>query len=64
VFASFDRQYETLIVENSDAKTEICLVRTSLVKIWQLMQKSASLNGNDAIWMQLTDRADAEKSVQ
>jgi hypothetical protein len=43
VLASFDRQYEALIAEHSDAKTEIDLVLTSLVKISQLAQKSHRL---------------------
>jgi hypothetical protein len=52
----------TKTVHASDrSATVTSLVRIALVKIWQLVERSPSLNGNGAIWMQLTDKADAEK---
>jgi hypothetical protein len=63
VLASFDRQYEALIAKYSGAKMEMGLVQTALVETGKLVQKSSSLNENDVICKQVTDRADAEKST-
>jgi hypothetical protein len=46
VLPSFDKQYETLITNNPDAKEEINFVRTELVKIEQLIQTSPPQDGN------------------
>lgn len=42
LLASFDKKYETLTADNSDATKEMDLVRTALVKIGQLIQSLSS----------------------
>jgi hypothetical protein len=63
VLASFERHYDTLISDHPGANQEIDLVRTALVTIGQLVQKSPLLNGTEAVWKQLIIRAEEEKSV-
>jgi hypothetical protein len=53
VTASFDKEYIALIAHNSDAKMETDLVLTAPPQV----------NGNGAVWEQLTDTAETEKSV-
>jgi hypothetical protein len=63
VLDSFDKEHETLIANNPDATEEMNLIRTGLVKIWQLLQTSPQQNGNGATWKRLVDKAESEKSV-
>jgi hypothetical protein len=63
VLASFDIQYEALIVNNPDATEEINLIRTGLIKIGQLIQTSKQQHGNGATWKRLVDKAENEKSI-
>jgi hypothetical protein len=63
VLASFDKQYETLIANNPEAKEEIDFIRTGLIKIGQLIQTSPQQNGNGTTWKRLVDKAENEKSV-
>jgi hypothetical protein len=60
---SFDKQYETLIAKNPDATKEINLIRTALIKIWQLIQTSLQQNDNGATWKRLADKVENENSV-
>jgi hypothetical protein len=63
VLASFDKQHETIIVNNSEATEKINLIRTGIVKIGQLIQTSPQQNGNGAKWNRLVDIVENEKSV-
>jgi hypothetical protein len=63
VLASFDKEHETLIAKNPDAREEIILIRRGFVKIGQLVQTSPQQNGNGATWKRLVDKAVSEKSV-
>jgi hypothetical protein len=59
VLASFDEQYEVLMVDHADARKEIDSVRAAIVQIGQLVQKSPKMNGNGAKWKELANRAEA-----
>jgi hypothetical protein len=52
-----------LIAIHPDAKEEIGLVHTALVRIGLLVKTSPHVNSNGALWKQLTDTAEAERGI-
>jgi hypothetical protein len=63
VLTSFNSQADELLAAHPDAREEIELVHTTLVTIGQLVQAAPRVNGNSVVWMQLADRAEAERRV-
>jgi hypothetical protein len=61
VLASFHDRYETLTADHPDAKKEMALLGPTAVQIGQLVQNSPKVNGNGAKWIQLAERAEADR---
>jgi hypothetical protein len=59
VLTSFNSQADELLAAHPDAREEIELVHTALVTIGA----APRVNGNSVVWMQLAERAEAERRV-
>jgi hypothetical protein len=60
---SFEKNHKELTARNPDCREEIGLLRNGLRTIGQLIHTSPSVNGNGAVWKELINRAEAEKTV-
>jgi hypothetical protein len=63
IVTSFEKNHEELTARNPDCREEIGLLRNGLCTIGQLIHTSPSVNGNGALWKELINRAEAERTV-
>jgi hypothetical protein len=63
VLTSFNSQADELLAAHPDPREVIEMVHPALVTIRQLVHAAPRVNGNSEVWMQLADRAEAEKRV-
>jgi hypothetical protein len=63
ISASFERQHDALIASHPDCKDEIGLVHSALITVGRLVHVSPHVNGNGAVWIDLTTRAEADGTV-
>jgi hypothetical protein len=63
IVTSFEKNHEELTARNPDCREEIGLLRNGLRTIGQLIHTSPSICGNGAVWKELINRAEAEKTV-
>jgi hypothetical protein len=61
LLTSFNSQADELLAAHPDAREEIELVHTALITIGQLVQAAPRVNGKSVVWMQLADKAEAER---
>jgi hypothetical protein len=61
--ASFERQHDALIEAHLDSNEEIVLVRTLILTIRRFVHISSRVNGNGAVWKELTEKAEAQRTV-